>query len=125
MGKVGRKTVMTDEVVAKLETAFKWGCNITEAANHAEIHRDSIYEYIKKNPEFSDKIKAWQEKPILKARKKVVEGIEQDHNLAFKYLSKKRANEFKEGVQLSGTVEMASEEDILKKIKDANKGDGQ
>lgn len=124
--KRGRPTTVTPEKLLKLEDAFKMGCSATEAYIHADIPRSTYYDYIKANPDFSDKIDDWREHPILEARKKVMMGIKEDHNLAFKYLSKKRSEEFKDGVQLTAKVEMADPKDIVDKLKkyDADKEAG-
>lgn len=89
----GRPTVMTPETVGKLEAAFGLDSSVKEACSYAEIHPDTFYEYLKKNPRFSDKIEALRQKPILKARQTMVKNLD-DPNHAKWYLERKVKNEF-------------------------------
>ena len=52
---MSRPTVMTDDIVAKLESAFLMGCTDNEACLYADIDRSTLYRYQEKNPEFSDR----------------------------------------------------------------------
>ena len=52
MAAVGRPTVMTPEVVKKLELAFMLGFTDEQAAFFAEISRRTLHNYQKSNPEF-------------------------------------------------------------------------
>lgn len=52
---VGRPTVMTPDVIAKLEEAFINGATDLQACFIANISKDALYDYIKANPEFSDR----------------------------------------------------------------------
>ena len=64
----GRPTVMTDTCVAKLEEAFLHGCNNVEACLYAGIERTSLYRYIEKHPEFSNRIETLKQSPVMRAR---------------------------------------------------------
>jgi len=63
--KGGRPTKMTPECVTKLESAFMQGFNVTDSCNLADVSTKVYYEYIKKNPEYSDKIEGLRRKPYL------------------------------------------------------------
>lgn len=54
----GRPTKMTPSTIGKLEQAFALGCPKTVACEYAGICTDTLYEYIKKNPEFTDQDQA-------------------------------------------------------------------
>ena len=91
----GRPTVMTPEVVNKLEQAFSLGCPITVACEYAGISRETIYDYINKKPEFSDRIKQLQGLIGMRARKSIADAINKgDAKISFEYLKKKNADEF-------------------------------
>ena len=77
----GRPTVMTQETLHKLETAFKMGCSHSIACQHAGISRTALYKYQNENPEFADKINAWQVNPILKAQNNVMRVLNGTRNL--------------------------------------------
>ena len=71
----GRPTKITPESVGKLEAAFHIGCSDSEACFFAEISRDTLYEYQKKNPEFSDRKRTLKSAPMLAARKVIAKAI--------------------------------------------------
>lgn len=93
-GKMGRPTVVTPEVIESLRQAFLIGATNEEAAHYAGISARTIYDYIERNPEFSQEIKAWKNQPILKAKAKVVKDIDRDTNTAKWYLERKKKDEF-------------------------------
>lgn len=91
----GRPTVMTPEVVNKLEQAFSLGCPITVACEYAGISKETIYDYIRKNPEYSDRIKQLQGLIGMRARKSIADAINRgDAKISLEYLKKKNSDEF-------------------------------
>lgn len=107
--KVGRPTVMTETMVKKLEEAFAFGATDAEACFYAGITKQTLYSYQKKFPEFVDRKEALKQRPILLARKKVVDEIEADVKNAQWYLEKK-AKDF------TPKAEIAVEFDPAKKL---------
>ena len=99
--RVGRPTVMTKEVVNKLEQVFAIDGSVEEACSYADISRQTFYEHLKVNPEFSDRIEELRQRPVLKARQTVVKALN-DPNQAFRYLEKKRRKEFGNALELTG-----------------------
>jgi hypothetical protein len=91
---VGRKPKMIESTLGKLREAFLLGCSDTEACLYADIHPDTLYEYQKKNPIYSEQKKLLKNNPVLLARKTVVESLKGDPNLALKYLERKLSDEF-------------------------------
>lgn len=81
-------------VLAKLREAFAIGASDEEASLYAEISVDALHRYQKNNPAFRKEKIMLKEKPTLKARQTVVRNLD-DKELAFKYLTKKRRDEFK------------------------------
>lgn len=51
----GRPTIMTPDIVNKLEQAFSMGCSDLEACLYAGISKQTLYNYQAKNPEFVDR----------------------------------------------------------------------
>lgn len=92
--KVGRKPKINDLTLGKLRDAFLLGCSDAEACFYAEIHPDTLYEYQKKNPEYTEQKKLYKSNPVLLARRTVVEALKTDPNLALKYLERKLSDEF-------------------------------
>jgi hypothetical protein len=99
---VGRPTVMTPEVISKLEEAFAWGCTDIEACLHADIATPTLYLYQEKNPKFIERKHALKENPVLLARSTVVNAMVDDPDLALKYLERKKKGEFSLRSELTG-----------------------
>ena len=92
---MARPTIMTPDVIAKLEEAFAWGCTDREACLWADIGFQTLYNYQEKHPEFVERKEALKEKPILLARKAVVNAIKKgDRITAMAYLDRKKKDEF-------------------------------
>lgn len=99
----GRPTVMTKEVIDKLEFGFAQGLNDDEACLYAGINPDTLYEYQKKHPNFTERKKLLKNTLPMVAKMKLAQTI--DHNaldLEGKeyaktlqwYLERKRKDEF-------------------------------
>lgn len=99
---MARPTVMTPEVIAKLEEAFAWGCSDVEACLWADIAPATLYQYQEKNPAFTERKAELKEKPIMLARKSVVTNLPKDPKLAMDYLSRKKKDEFSNRNELTG-----------------------
>ncbi|OGC51758.1 hypothetical protein A2982_00550 [candidate division WWE3 bacterium RIFCSPLOWO2_01_FULL_39_13] len=90
----GRPTVITKQILGKLREAFLLGCTDEEACLYADIHPDTLYAYQKKNPAYSEEKQQLKMKPVLLARQTVIKAIKTDPSLAFKYLERKKKDEF-------------------------------
>jgi hypothetical protein len=101
MADVGRPTVFTPETIQKLEYVFAMDGSVEEACFYADIGRSSYYQFLKQNPEFADRFDALRQKPILAARKTVVNSLNNPDN-AFRYLERKRKNEFSPRIENTG-----------------------
>lgn len=91
---VGRPTVMSDEVLRKLNEAFAFGASDKEACFYADIAPATLYKYQDVHPEFVERKDLLKERPILLARQSVIRGLENDPHLSLKYLERKRRKEF-------------------------------
>nr|DAN37011.1 MAG TPA: Sf6 terminase small subunit gp1, octamer, DNA-binding, CAPS buffer.65A [Caudoviricetes sp.] len=93
--KRGRPTIITPEIIAKLEQAFSLGCSDLEACIYADIGKTALYDYQEKNPEFTERKEALKQKLVLKARTIVANALEkEDENTAKWYLERKARDEF-------------------------------
>ena len=112
--KGGRPTVLTDAVVGKLEIGFAKGLNKTECCKFAGISRDTLYAYIEKHPEFSDRIEVLQSHPSMKAKINIADRIEKgDVELSQWYLERKNRDEFSLKQTVDAAVSVKKLEDIL------------
>ena len=90
---VGRPTIMTPEVVIKLEQAFSIGADVSAACFYANISRQTYYEFINKNPEYADRFEMLREKPVLQAYQTVMSKMNETDTAKW-YLERKRKMEF-------------------------------
>tara|TARA_Y100000310_G_scaffold287005_1_gene311631 strand:- start:6704 stop:7129 length:426 start_codon:yes stop_codon:yes gene_type:complete len=91
--KGGRPTAINSAVVQKLLEAFQLDLPVAEACKYAGIAKQTYYNHCK-NKEFLDKMERAKMEATLKARKTVIEKMEDDGGLALKYLERKRKEEF-------------------------------
>jgi hypothetical protein len=70
--KLGRPTVDTPETRRKIEEVAALDGSVEEIAFYAEISQDSYYEILKRDPKFSERIKALRNRPVLKARQTAI-----------------------------------------------------
>jgi hypothetical protein len=110
----GRPTVMTEQVLAKLELAFSIGCGDKEACVFAGISVDSLYRYQLINPDFSEEKELLKSKPILKARQEVVKGLEGNPELSLRFLEKKLKSEF--GNEQTVNLDLHNVDEHLQKL---------
>lgn len=100
---VGRPRAITPKILDKLEEAFKLGCTNREACFYADIGESTFYDFVKDNPEFSEKISMWKEYEKIKARMVVHKALEHgDKDMAKWYLERKAKDEFSTKQEVDG-----------------------
>jgi len=115
--KGGRPTVMTVQVIRKLEMAFALDCPVEEACIYGGINPSTYYEFIKKEPEFSNTVEVLRNIPMLLARRTIIDGIMNNYSQAMDYASRKKKLEFSHKLELGGGVKLAH--DIAPEAKSA------
>jgi hypothetical protein len=105
MAEAGRPTVMTDEILRKLEEVFALGATDQEAIFYAGISKTAFYDYCKEHPEFAERKEDLKEQPILKARRTVVANLDKP-DMALKYLERKKKKEFSPSLEVDATVNL-------------------
>jgi len=122
---VGRKKFdgKAEDVVNKLEYAFSMGCTDKEACIYAGTNRTSLTNYQNEHPEFLDRKEQLKDTPILMARQKVIENIDQSVDTAKWFIERKVKKEFSTSQNLnhSGNIDShvsfgISKEDAAKKL---------
>ncbi len=101
MAKVGRPSVITAEVIRKLEEAFSLGCTDLEACLYADISKTALYEYQKDNSNFAERKEKLKEAPILLARKTIINSLNNPLSAQW-YLERKKKDEFSTRSELVG-----------------------
>ena len=99
---MARPTVMTPEVIEKLEEAFLLGATDIEACLVADIAPATLYQYQEKNPSFSERKASLKEMPVYKARQAVIGSFKRDPKIAMQYLERKRKDEFSTRTEMTG-----------------------
>lgn len=100
--RIGRPTVMTLSVLAKLKFAWRLGCTDVEAADFAEISPRTIYNFGKKQPDFFQWKEGLKLTPILKAKQTVYRNLNSP-TVAQWYLERKAKGEFSTRAETTGT----------------------
>lgn len=100
----GRPKVINQTTLGKLREAFLWGCTDREACLYAGINPDTLYEYQKKNPKYTEQKDIYKSNPVLIARKSVIDALSSDPHLALKYLERKKSDEFSLKQTIDATV---------------------
>lgn len=88
-----------ETVLRNLRYAFDIGCTDREACIHANIGQTVFYDYCKEHPEFAEEKELRKEKPILLARKVIMDAITLGDNETREfnsrwYLERKQKGEF-------------------------------
>jgi len=99
--KGGRPTSMTPETLDLLRQAFLFGATDEEACAFAKIGKSTLYDYQNAHPEFSEQKDQWKEDPILKAKKTVVDSLDDTKNAQW-YLERKKKDEFSPRSEVTG-----------------------
>lgn len=99
--KAGRPTVFTDKVIRKIEEVASLDGSVKEMASYAGIHHDTIYARMREDAEFSARIEALREQPVLKARRTFVGALSKPF-YAVEYLRRKRRDEFSDRHEVTG-----------------------
>lgn len=71
----GRPTVMTKEVLQKLEAAFSISCTDKEACAYAGISPATLYNYQNENPEYLERKEELRYKANIKARQTIYNAL--------------------------------------------------
>lgn len=103
-------------IVRKLEQAFSIGCTVSEACVYADISRNTYYRWIENNETLKDRFEALLEKPSLKARQTVVNGLG-DVDVAKWYLERKVKKEFSTRQEVTGEGGKPIRKEIIIKIE--------
>lgn len=95
MAEVGRPTVMTPEVIEKIEEELKNGATLQQAAFLANITLKTLYNYFHTEPDFKERCELLQNLVSYRARKNIKEKIEKGDIDTSKYWLDRKDKEFK------------------------------
>jgi hypothetical protein len=103
---IGRPTVVSPEVIRKLEEVFAIGGTDAEACFYADIGKTAFYNYQLAHPEFTERKNQLKQKPFLLARQTIV-GALTNPVFAFEYMKRKKKDEFSERSEMLGKFAVA------------------
>lgn len=103
--KVGRPTVMTPDVLQKLEYGFMKGLTDEQCCSFADIAPSTLYNYCASKPKFMEKKEQLKNNPSVKAKMNIVEAIEGGNVEVSKwYLERKEKGEFSTKQEVAADV---------------------
>lgn len=114
---VGRKTFDgkdEQDVIAKCSEIWALDGTDAEASSFANISSSSLCRYLQNNPEVKELRDRLKQNPFLKARRTIVESLDQP-NYAFEYMKRKKKDEFSDRIEHTGedgkaiTIQLAPE----------------
>ena len=101
---MARPTVMTEDVLRKLEYAFTVGATDIEACFNAGIGESTLYDYCSLNPKFSERKEVLKNQPSYQAKVIINESLKEgDLNTANRVIDRKEGS--KVNTVLSGFIE--------------------
>ena len=104
--KVGRPSVMTEDVLQKLEYAFMRGLSDVEACLYADIAPSTLYNYCNEHPDFLERKEELKQHPTAKAKLNVAEEIENGNVEQSKWwLERKAKDEFSTKQEVKADVQ--------------------
>ena len=115
----GRPSVITPDVLRKLEYAFAYDCTVEEACILSGIYPSTYYDFVKVQPKFSDTVALLRNIPVLLARKSIVNSVIDDPEKALKYLERKKKTEFSPKLELGHGGEVKHTHDVSPEAADA------
>jgi UDP-N-acetylmuramyl tripeptide synthase len=93
--KVGRPSVITEDVVQKLEAALACGYSVNVACYYSGVSRSAFYEHKAMDRAFSDKMRLAEELSTHRARQVILQAIDKgDVKAAMYWLNRKARTEF-------------------------------
>ena len=106
--KGGRPTVMTEEVVHKLESAFIAGCTDIEACCYAGISRAALHLYCEKHDGYIDRKELLKSQPVMQSKFIISKYLDEgDLNTANRVIDRKEGQKI---VQENINVELTHEQ---------------
>lgn len=120
----GRPTVMTPEVLDKLEFAFMHAMSDKEACFYANISPATLYSYQSKHPEFAERKEELKLDPNIKAKIKLVKDIPDSLDQSRWWAQHRMHDDFTTKTILEHSGEITQRTDVTpevaKAINDAN-----
>ena len=93
---MGRPSVITPDVLSKLEAAFCNDFTDQQAFEHAGISSATYYRWLKQNEEFRERMLRAQSYPVTLAKRALIAAIKEgDGKLALRYLERRQPERYR------------------------------
>lgn len=112
----GRKLILDEKVLSKLENAFLMGCPDREACFYADISTMTLYRYQKENPEFRERKERLKKNPSFKVRKTLFDDTDKTDGARY-WAERKMKDEFGKEEGMSQTVNINLSKEAAKRAK--------
>lgn len=112
----GRPTIMTKEVIQKLEDAFTVGATNLEAAIYAGISESLLYKYKSENPEFVERIDSLKGLTGLKAKMVIEKSIDKGDKDTAKWHLERRDHDYKPKSKIDQEVKIGAHKSLIEAI---------
>jgi len=93
------RSKLTDTNIKRLEHCFSLDSTVAEACYFCNISKETFYNWMKKTPNLKEHLDRLRERPILLARKSMLNGMK-NPEFALKYAKNKRNKEFSEKTEV-------------------------
>lgn len=76
----GRPRVITRQKLRVIENALGLGATVKDACYVADVRESTYYDYVRKNPDFSESLKRLKQIPIVVANMRIIRAILDDED---------------------------------------------
>lgn len=107
--------VNIEEYIGKIKPFLESGCSLHEACLHGIVPYTTIKDYVDKDDEVRKNIERLQNIPILMARQSVNKFMQEDGDLALRFLERRKKDEFstKHETEHSGNIGIKRVERVI------------
>lgn len=104
-----RTNKLTPDTIRKLEEAAGVRLDVKASCAYAGISRDTYYQWMKKVKGLADRLDDLRQNPIIRAKRRIISQLDNDTNVAFRFLEKESPEEYGEKLKLehSGQIDNA------------------
>ena len=107
-----RTTKLTPDTIRKLEEAAGVRLNVSESCAYAGISRDTYYDWMKRVTGLSDRLDDLRENPIIRAKRRIINQLDNDTNVSFRFLEKEKPEDYGERLKIEHSGQITQNSDF-------------
>ena len=108
---------------SKIEEVAALDGSVDEMAYYCDVARQTIYNWLEENPDLMDKVERLRARPVLKARRTILDKMDDSYSNAMDYVKRKRKLEFGDNIDVTTDGEKIEVVTGMKIISEANDGE--